>query len=138
MRRSRRRGARERKPREHEEGDDRRALGFRLEQQFGPNMAMVSREDLTLWLAGPSASTARPTPDGRRPEPGGWNRFVIEVNDLAASPASAHWHEREAATRTAGQRSYDSRLADADCLIRYRSGSFQNISRSSDRFVAPP
>ena len=61
-----------------------RHLGFTLRQQFGPNMAILSREDLTLWLAGPTASAARPMPDGRRPEPGGWNRFVLEVSDLAA------------------------------------------------------
>lgn len=59
-------------------------LGFKLERQAGPAMAILSRSDLTLWVAGPSASAARPMPDGRRPEPGGWNRFVIEVADLAA------------------------------------------------------
>ena len=59
-------------------------LGFKVEQQFGPAMAILSRDDLTLWLAGPLASAARPMPDGRRPEPGGWNRFVIQVDDLAA------------------------------------------------------
>jgi glyoxylase I family protein len=60
-------------------------LGFEPRQQFGPAMAIVSRGDLTLWLAGPGASASRPVPDGRRPEPGGWNRFVIEVNDLVAT-----------------------------------------------------
>jgi len=59
-------------------------LGFALRQQFGPNMAILTRDDLTLWLAGPNASAARPMPDGRRPEPGGWNRFVLEVHDLPA------------------------------------------------------
>lgn len=59
-------------------------LGFAVAQQFGPNMAIVKRDALTLWLAGPGASAARPMPDGRRPEPGGWNRFVLEVGDLAA------------------------------------------------------
>ncbi|HEU4428289.1 MAG TPA: VOC family protein [Myxococcota bacterium] len=58
-------------------------LGFTLQQQFGPAMAIVRREDLTLWLAGPAASAARPMPDGRKPEPGGWNRFVLQVDDLA-------------------------------------------------------
>ena len=57
-------------------------LGFEVHQQFGPAMAIVVRDDLTLWLAGPSASAARPMPDGRRPEPGGWNRFVVQVTDL--------------------------------------------------------
>jgi catechol 2,3-dioxygenase-like lactoylglutathione lyase family enzyme len=59
-------------------------LGFGLEQQMGPAFAVVSRGDLTLWLAGPQSSAARPMPDGRRPEPGGWNRLVVEVDDLAA------------------------------------------------------
>jgi catechol 2,3-dioxygenase-like lactoylglutathione lyase family enzyme len=59
-------------------------LGFTFEQQFGPAMAIVSRDDLTLWLAGPGASASRPMPDGRQPEPGGWNRFVLRVDDLAA------------------------------------------------------
>jgi catechol 2,3-dioxygenase-like lactoylglutathione lyase family enzyme len=64
-----------------------RRLDFTLQQQFGPNMAILKREGLTLWLAGPNASASRPMPDGRRPEPGGWNRFVIEVEDLAATVA---------------------------------------------------
>ncbi|MGE0242180.1 MAG: VOC family protein [Parvibaculaceae bacterium] len=59
------------------------ALNFSLTQQFGPNMAILTRDDLTLWVAGPNASAGRPMPDGRKPEPGGWNRFVIEVADLA-------------------------------------------------------
>ena len=59
-------------------------LGFTLRQQFGPAMAILARDDLTLWLAGPPASAAKPMPDGRQPEPGGWNRFVLEVTDLPA------------------------------------------------------
>jgi catechol 2,3-dioxygenase-like lactoylglutathione lyase family enzyme len=65
-----------------------RHLGFTLEQQMGPAFARVGRDDLTLWLAGPQSSAARPMPDGRQPEPGGWNRFVIEVDDLAAIVAA--------------------------------------------------
>ncbi|NKJ05560.1 putative enzyme related to lactoylglutathione lyase [Rhizobium sp. SG741] len=42
-------------------------------------MAILTRDDLTLWLAGPMASASRPMPDGRKPEPGGWNRFVLEI-----------------------------------------------------------
>jgi catechol 2,3-dioxygenase-like lactoylglutathione lyase family enzyme len=59
-------------------------LGFELEQQMLPAFARVRRGDLTLWLAGPMSSAARPMPDGGQPEPGGWNRFVIETDDLAA------------------------------------------------------
>ena len=57
-------------------------IGFEVVQDYAPAMAIVRRDDLTLWLAGPTASAARPMPDGRRPEPGGWNRVVIEVDDL--------------------------------------------------------
>ena len=60
-------------------------LDFAVQQQFGPNMAILRRGDLTLWLAGPNASASRPMPDGRKAEPGGWNRFVIEVSDLPAT-----------------------------------------------------
>lgn len=59
-------------------------LGFALRQQFGPNMAILDRGDLTLWLAGRQASASRPMPDGSIPEPGGWNRFVLEVTNLPA------------------------------------------------------
>jgi catechol 2,3-dioxygenase-like lactoylglutathione lyase family enzyme len=63
-------------------------LGFELAQQFGPAMAIVRRGDLSLWLAGPMASAARPMPDGRQPEPGGWNRVVVETPDLDALVAA--------------------------------------------------
>lgn len=59
-------------------------LGFRLEQKFGAAMAIMELGELRLWLAGPGASASRPMPDGRKPDAGGWNRFVIEVDDLAA------------------------------------------------------
>jgi catechol 2,3-dioxygenase-like lactoylglutathione lyase family enzyme len=59
-------------------------LGFSLERQMGPAFAIVVRNNLSLWLSGPQSSAARPMPDGRRPEPGGWNRLVVEVEDLAA------------------------------------------------------
>ena len=57
-------------------------LGFALKQQYGPAMAIVTREDLDLWLAGPMASASRPMPDGRVPEPGGWARIVVTVENL--------------------------------------------------------
>lgn len=58
-------------------------LGFQLVQQYGSAMAILSNGDLTLWLAGPGSSAAQAMPDGGKPEPGrGWNRFVIEVDDL--------------------------------------------------------
>lgn len=62
-------------------------LGFKLEKQMGSAIASVARNDLTLRLSGPESSAARPMPDGRRPEPGGWNRLLIEVKDLRACVA---------------------------------------------------
>jgi catechol 2,3-dioxygenase-like lactoylglutathione lyase family enzyme len=62
-------------------------LGFTLEQQMGPAFAIVTRDDLSLWLSGTQSSAARAMPDGRRPEPGGWNRFVLEVDDLESKVA---------------------------------------------------
>lgn len=62
-------------------------LGFKLKQRMGPAFAYVSRDDLTLWLSGPQSSAARPMPDGRRPESGGWNRLVLEVKDLPSRVA---------------------------------------------------
>jgi len=59
-------------------------LGFELAQRLGPPFAMVRRDDLTLWLSGPGTSAARPMPDGAQPAPGGWNRLVLEVDDLDA------------------------------------------------------
>jgi catechol 2,3-dioxygenase-like lactoylglutathione lyase family enzyme len=57
-------------------------LGFELVEQMGPAFAIVAKGDLHLWLSGPQSSAARPMPDGRKPEAGGWNRFVVEVGDL--------------------------------------------------------
>jgi predicted enzyme related to lactoylglutathione lyase len=59
-------------------------LDFKLEQQTASAFAMVSRGPLHLILSGPGSSGARPMPDGRRQEPGGWNRIVIYVADLDA------------------------------------------------------
>ncbi|WP_137179387.1 VOC family protein [Roseomonas sp. AR75] len=63
-------------------------LGFHEDQRFGPAMAIMRRGDLALWLAGPASSAARPMPDGGQPAPGGWNRFVIEVDDIDAIVAA--------------------------------------------------
>jgi predicted enzyme related to lactoylglutathione lyase len=57
-------------------------LGFQLEQQFGPAMAILAKDDLALWIAGPMASASKPMPDGSRPAPGGWARFVLKVENL--------------------------------------------------------
>ena len=62
-------------------------LGFELELRFGPAMAILAKDDLVLWVAGPLASAQQPMPDGSQPAPGGWNRFVVQVEDIAATVA---------------------------------------------------
>lgn len=59
-------------------------LDFKLVERRGPPFALVARGDLQLWLSGPGTSAMRPMPDGQEPEPGGWNRLVVEVDNLAA------------------------------------------------------
>jgi len=61
------------------------ALGFELVQRMGPPFAMVSRDDLVVWLSGPASSAARPLEDGSVPRPGGWNRLVIQVPDITVA-----------------------------------------------------
>ena len=64
-------------------------LGFRVKQEARPNFAMLSRGDLELVLSTPfgPGGAAKPMSDGRRAEPGGWNRIIINVNDLPAEVA---------------------------------------------------
>src|SRR5512142_2132180 len=61
-------------------------LGFKLEMHSAPPFAMLSRGDLRLVLSAPNpmGGGGQPMPDGTQQEPGGWNRFAIEVSDLAA------------------------------------------------------
>ena len=59
-----------------------RRLGFKLERKHAPAFAQVSIPNLKLILSGPGASGSRPMPDGRSQEPGGWNRVILEVEDL--------------------------------------------------------
>jgi catechol 2,3-dioxygenase-like lactoylglutathione lyase family enzyme len=63
-------------------------LGFREVMHPAPAFAMLSRDDLRLLLSAPGSGPgggAQATPDGRMPEPGGWNRFQLEVSDLDAT-----------------------------------------------------
>ena len=62
-------------------------LGFREEMHPAPVFAMLTRGDLRLLLssqAGPGGpgGGSQSMPDGRRPEPGGWNRISLETTDL--------------------------------------------------------
>ena len=65
-------------------------LGFNLEFHPAPGFAIVSRNGLRLALnatGGPGGAT-QPMPDGRTPEPGGWNRLILEVENVKALRAA--------------------------------------------------
>ena len=73
-------------------------LGFREEMHPAPTFAMLSRGDLRLVLSAPGGGPGggQAMPDGRMPEPGGWNRFAVEVADIdstvsALRKAGAHF-----------------------------------------------
>jgi glyoxylase I family protein len=59
-------------------------LGLKLDMQNLPAFGQVSVGNLKLILSGPGASGSRPMLDGRQQEPGGWNRIVLQVQDLPA------------------------------------------------------
>jgi catechol 2,3-dioxygenase-like lactoylglutathione lyase family enzyme len=64
-----------------------RHLGFAEMMHPAPTFAMLSRGDLRLVLSAPSGAGGggQSMPDGTKPEPGGWNRFMLEVPDLATT-----------------------------------------------------
>ena len=57
-------------------------LGFTLEWDASPAFASIARDGVRLLLSGETSSGRRPMPDGRKPEPGGWNRIQVQVADL--------------------------------------------------------
>jgi glyoxylase I family protein len=59
-------------------------LGLKLDLKNLPAFAQVSVGNLKLILSGPGASGSRPMPDGRQQVPGGWNRIILQVDDLPA------------------------------------------------------
>jgi len=66
-----------------------RELGFKLDMHPAPPFAMLSRGDLRLVLSAPNplGGGGQSMPDGTKPQPGGWNRFALEVDDLEATVA---------------------------------------------------
>lgn len=62
-----------------------RILGFRLTDRWGPPFAIVKKKGLALWLSGPGTSARKKLRGGATPEPGGWNRVVVEVTDIQAT-----------------------------------------------------
>jgi catechol 2,3-dioxygenase-like lactoylglutathione lyase family enzyme len=70
-------------------------LGFREVMHPAPEFAMLVRDDLRLAIvspvdAGHPGGGSRPMPDGTRQEPGGWNRFALEVDDLEGTVDRLH------------------------------------------------
>jgi predicted enzyme related to lactoylglutathione lyase len=64
-------------------------LGFQLKRERRPNFAMLGRGNLELVLSTPygPGGAAKPMPDGRKAQPGGWNRIIINVDDLQSEVA---------------------------------------------------
>jgi len=64
-----------------------RHFGFHEDMHPAPAFAMLSRGALRLVLSAPNPAGGggQSMPDGTKPEPGGWNRFAIEVDDLTAT-----------------------------------------------------
>jgi catechol 2,3-dioxygenase-like lactoylglutathione lyase family enzyme len=60
-------------------------LGFDVAMHPAPGFAILARGDLRLLVNAPGGGggAGQPMPDGREPEPGGWNRIQLEVDDLA-------------------------------------------------------
>lgn len=81
-------------------------LGFAEQMHPAPTFAMLNRGDLRLVISAPSGrgGGGQAMPDGTRPEPGGWNRFIVEVGDLDVTAA---------ALRNAG--------------VRFRSGIIEGV-----------
>ena len=61
-----------------------RHLGFRVTAQSGPDFAILERDTVQLVLSPPKGrgGGSQPMPDGRRPEPGGWNRIIVQSRNL--------------------------------------------------------
>lgn len=57
-------------------------LGFRLLSNQAPAFADVVRGSLRLLLSGPTSSAGRAMPDGEIPQPGGWNRIHLVIDDF--------------------------------------------------------
>ncbi len=57
-------------------------LGFEHIMSGGKAFAKIAKDDLTIWVSGPTSSAAKPMPNMDKPVAGGWNRFVVEVDSI--------------------------------------------------------
>ena len=69
-------------------------LGFDEDMHPAPTFAMLSRGDLRLVLSAPGGGPGggQAMPDGTLPQPGGWNRFQLEVDDIEQTVARLRKH----------------------------------------------
>jgi catechol 2,3-dioxygenase-like lactoylglutathione lyase family enzyme len=74
-------------------------FGFTVRSNAAPAFADIVRGNLRLLLSGPTSSAGRPMPDGRTPEPGGWNRIHFIVEDIAAEAERLRGRGREVPQR---------------------------------------
>ena len=105
-------------------------LGFDEVMHPAPTFAMLSHGDLRLVLSAPSGAGGggQAMPDGRSPEPGGWNRFMLEVRDLEATVATL----RDAG-RALSQRDRRRRRRQADPASRTLPATRSSCSSRSCR-----
>src|ERR1041385_3597438 len=104
-------------------------LGFKEVMHPAPAFAMLTRGDLRLVLraATPPAGGGQPMPDGTQQQPGGWNRFAIEVEDLAATVEELRKPEHGFAMRSSPE------SAASRSWWRIRRGILLNCSSRCDR-----
>lgn len=63
------------------------ALGFSVAESWGPAISILAKGDLTLWVSGPKTSAAKAWEDGTKPEPGGFTRIVLPIEDWESTAA---------------------------------------------------
>jgi catechol 2,3-dioxygenase-like lactoylglutathione lyase family enzyme len=109
-------------------------LDFAEVMHPAPTFAMLSRGDLRLALSAPSGAGGggQAMPDGTKPEPGGWNRFSLEVADLASiveELRKAGVHFSCSTTHQAIQSSYSNRPSrKPHCRLRDDAGSVRPVT----------
>lgn len=107
-------------------------LGFEPHINAAPAFASVGRGPLRLLLSGRLSSAGRAMPDGRLPEPGGWNRFQVIVDDLTAEV------ERLRASGVAFRNDILTGPGGAQILAEDPAGNLVELFQPSGAFAAPP
>ncbi len=106
-------------------------LGFCVDLDAAPAFAAVLRGPLQLLLAGPKSSAARPMPDGATPEPGGWNRIQLVVEDISAEV------ERLRAAGVSFRNDIISGPGGQQVLLEDPSGNFVELFQPAPRAATP-